>query len=149
MLRAARERGLTPAGWLRSLALVNLLRRPAWNTEERAELRAISGELRRIGVNVNQIAAALNAAAAVGECPQGQGEAAERAVELVRNETRRLAATVTGNFDYYGLPWDERPTAVLGAVTRRNRQEDREARSKKHRLKSRPKKFSEDGDSAE
>lgn len=84
LARAARERGTTPANWIRSLALVHLLRRPEWNAEELEALRGIGRELRMIGSNINQIAAALNASALVGRCPPGQGEAAERAVELVR-----------------------------------------------------------------
>lgn len=141
--RAARERGTSPATWVRSLVLVHLMRRPVWNVEERENLRAIGTELRRIGVNVNQIAAALNAAALRGECPPGQGEAVERAIELLRIEKRRLAGVVTGNFDYYGLPSDERPTAQRGAVTRRNMKEEREAKLLKAKPKLRPRKFRE------
>jgi len=141
LAQAAHARATTPANWVRSLALVHLMRRPEWNPDELAALRAISTELRRIGVNVNQIAHALNAAALVGECPPGQGEAAARAVELVKIETRRLAAAVTGNFDYYGFPWDEIPKPARGAITRRNMKEEAEAASHKRKPKLRPKKF--------
>lgn len=141
LAQAAHARATTPANWVRSLALVHLMRRPEWNPDELAALRAISTELRRIGVNVNQIAHTLNAAALVGECPPGQGEAAARAVELVKIETRRLAAAVTGNFDYYGFPWDEIPKPARGALTRRNMKEEAEAASHKRKPKLRPKKF--------
>lgn len=143
LARAAAARGTTPAGWLRALALVHLAGRPQWNQEELEALREIGREVRRIGANVNQIAHALNTAAQIGECPPGQGEAAERCLELVRLEMRRLAGVVTGNFDYYGLPGDERPTAARGAVARRNAEEANAAASLKRRPKLRPKKFAE------
>jgi hypothetical protein len=141
--RAAAERGTTPAGWLRALALVHLTGRPQWNREELEALREIGREVRRIGVNVNQIAHALNAAAQIGQCPPAQGEAAERCLELVRLEMRRLAGVVTGNFDYYGLPGDERPTAARGAVERQNRAEELAVKQRKARPKLRQKKFLE------
>lgn len=50
---------------------------------------------------------------------------------------------MTGNFDYYGLPWDERPTAQRGAVARRNKAEALAAKQRKSRPKLRPKKFQE------
>ncbi len=134
---AARQRGTTPANWMRSLALVHLMKRPEWSPSEREGLREISRGLGRIGVNVNQIAAAVNAAALIGECPPGQGEAVARAVQMMRVETRRLGAAVTGNFDYWGLPTDEQPTAKRGAMARQEAKEAREKAKRAGRLRTR------------
>ncbi len=139
--RTADAAGMTPAAWVRSLALVHLTKKPEWNPEDREALRAIGRELRKIGTNVNQIAHAANAAAQVGLCPPGQGDAALQAAELIGFEMRRLAGVVTGNFDYWGLPDEERPTAKRGALGRLKVQEDRVASQRKAKLKVRPRKF--------
>lgn len=140
--RAADTSGMTPAGWVRSLTLVHLTKKPEWNPEDREALRAIGRELRKIGTNINQIAHAANAAAQVGLCPPGQGDAALQAAELIRFEMRRLAGVVTGNFDYWGLPDDDRPTSKKGALGRLKIEEDRAASKRKAKLKVRPRKFS-------
>ena len=116
LLRAAKARSTTPANWLRSLAIVHLGRRPQWDGGEAEALRGIGDELRRIGNNVNQIARALNVAAHTGEYPSHQGQAASEAVQEVRTEMRRLVAIYTGNFDYWGLPDAERPSAAPQAA---------------------------------
>ena len=140
--RAADASGMTPTAWVRSLTLVHLNKAPEWNPEDREALRAIGRELRKIGTNINQIAHAANAAAQVGLCPPEQGDAALQAAELVRYEMRRLAGVVTGNFDYWGLPDAERPTAKRGALGRLKIEEDRAAEKRKAKLKVRPRKFS-------
>lgn len=135
--RAADQRGTTPANWLRSLALVHLQKRPEWNREELELLRDVGREVHRIGVNINQIAAGVNAAALIGECPPGAGEAAKQAMDLVRWEIRRATAIVTGNFDYWGLPTDEQPTAARGALAREAAREAREKARRDGRLRTR------------
>ncbi len=118
LLQAATARNTSPTNWLRSLAILHLSRRPQWNDAEVQALRDVFAELRRIGSNINQVARALNVAVSSGEYPAGQGEAALVAVEGVRRETRRVVAVMTGNFDYWGLPDGERPTAAYGAKVR-------------------------------
>ena len=141
LLRAAKGRSTTPANWLRSLAIVHLSRRPQWDTGEAEALRGVGDELRRIGNNVNQIARALNVAALTGEYPPHQGQAAAEAVHEVRAEMRRLMAFYTGNFDYWGLPDAERPTASCNAL-RANQQQEREIKSRQRlRPRRRPKTF--------
>jgi hypothetical protein len=141
LLRAAKARSTTPANWLRSLAIVHLGRRPQWDAGEAQALREIGEELRRIGNNVNQIARALNVAALEGECPPFQGEVAMEAVQDVRAEMRRLVAVYTGNFDYWGLPDADRPTAAPGAL-KGEEQIEGEARSKRRlRPRRRPQAF--------
>lgn len=135
LLRAAQARRTTPANWLRSLAIVHLGRRPQWSDDETAELRAIGMEVRRVGNNLNQLARTMNVAALAGDYPPGQGDAAREGAELLRVELRRLMAIYTGNFDYWGLPDAERPTALRGMKAREvARQNDAKA---KRRLRSR------------
>ena len=141
LLQAAKARSTTPANWLRSLAVVHLGRRPQWDANEAQALREIGEELRRIGNNVNQIARALNVAALEGECPPNQGEVAMEAVQDVRAEMRRLVAVYTGNFDYWGLPDADRPTAAPGAL-KGEEQTEGDARSKRRlRPRRRPQAF--------
>ncbi|MDD1453324.1 plasmid mobilization relaxosome protein MobC [Sphingomonas sp. H160509] len=134
--QAARERGTTPANWLRSLAIVHLARKPQWNPAEVEALRDLFGGLRQIGNNVNQIAKALNVAVQSGVFPPHQHIATVEAAEIVRAEMRRVVAIMTGNFDYWGLPLDERPTASPGAIEA----EDERARVAEVKRRSRPRK---------
>lgn len=113
---AAAARGTTPANWLRSLAIVHLVGRPQWNLAEVDILRELSRQLGAIGNNVNQMAYAMNLAVHSGDYPPNQGTAAREAAESIRFELRRVAAVVSGNFGYWGLPTAEQPTAAPGAV---------------------------------
>lgn len=134
--QAARERGSTPANWLRSLAIVHLARKPQWNPAEVEALRDLFGGLRQIGNNVNQIAKAMNVAVQSGVFPPHQHIATAEAAEIVRAEMRRVVAIMTGNFDYWGLPLDERPTPSPGAIEA----EDARARVAEVKRRSRPRK---------
>lgn len=143
LAQVARSRATTPAGWLRSLALVHLTRRPQWNADEVEGLREVFKELRRIGNNVNQIARALNVAAHKGEYPPYQGEEARAAAERVRNEMRRVVALMTGNYDYWGLPDADRPTAAPGAQERDDEATIQERKKAAKLPKRRPARFRE------
>ena len=143
LLAAARDRQTSPSVWLRCLAVVHLGRRPQWNDPEVAELRAIFTELRRIGTNLNQVARALNVAVQSGEYPAGQGTAALEAADLVRSETRRVVAVMTGNFDYWGLPDAERPAARYGALVRDQDATEEDRRKAKLRPRRRPSRFAD------
>jgi hypothetical protein len=114
--QGARARDTTAANWVRSLTVVHLSGRPQWSANELNELRTISDHLRRIGSDINVIAGIINGAVRTGAYPPEQGLAVKEAAELVRYEGRRLAAVMTGNFDYWGLPTDQRPRARPGAV---------------------------------
>ncbi len=143
LLQAATARNTTPTNWLRSLAIVHLGRRPQWNDSQVNELRAVFIELRRIGTNLNQIAKALNVASLSGEYPSGQGDAALEAIEMLRRETRRVVAVMTGNFDYWGLPDAERPTAAYGAKVRDLDATEEERKKIRLRPRRRPARFRE------
>lgn len=134
LAEAARSHGTSPASWLRSLAIVHLAKKPQWNAVELEELREVFKELRRIGSNVNQIARALNVAVQSGVYPPHQGVAAERAAEAIRDDMRRVVAMITANFDYWGLPYDERPRPDPKAVERA----DTAARTAEERRRARP-----------
>jgi len=143
---AARAQGTSPANWIRSLALVHLARRPQWNGAEIEALRALFGELRAIGNNVNQMAHALNIAVTTGDYPPEQGTAAQEAAERIRLEMRRVAAVITGNFDYWGLPDADRPKAAPGALKREKAQERAMEAARKLRPRRRPARFAGDDD---
>jgi hypothetical protein len=143
LLQAATARNTSPTNWLRSLAILHLGRRPQWNGAEVQALRDVFTELRRIGSNINQVAKALNVAAMSGEYPAEQGDAVLAAAEIVRRETRRVVAVMTGNFDYWGLPDAERPVAAYGAQVRDLDATEAERRKIRLRPRRRPARFQE------
>lgn len=109
LARAAKEHGTSPANWLRSLALAHLTRTPHWNPNELQALRDVFTELRRIGVNLNQVAHALNLAVKAGQVPLEGAQEAQWATDAVRVEMRRVVGLMTGNFAYWGVPQDPDP----------------------------------------
>ena len=120
---------------------VHLGHRPQWNGAEIEALRELFTEVRKIGNNVNQIARALNVAAHKGEYSPYQGQEAREAAELVRIETRRIVAVMTGNFDYWGLPDADRPTAAPGAQERDDIATKKERRKIARQPRRRPARF--------
>lgn len=67
LAREAAAMGLTPNGWVAALVRSRLHGKPTFRLGDAVALLAIQGELRRIGVNVNQIARALNTAVMEGK----------------------------------------------------------------------------------
>lgn len=67
LTREAAAMGLTPNGWAAALIRHRLHGKPTFPGAEAVALLAIQGEVRRIGVNVNQIARALNTAVMEGK----------------------------------------------------------------------------------
>lgn len=118
LAEAARAHGTSPASWLRSLALVHLTGRPQWAPAEVEALRTVFHELRAIGTSLDRSTRALTEAVDAGLCPPEHRDAAREAGDRVRIEMRRVVAVMTGNFDYWGLPDAERPSAAPGAVER-------------------------------
>jgi hypothetical protein len=64
---AAAETGLTPNAWAAAVLRFRLRGRPTFARDDELALLAIFGELRRIGVNINQIARAPNAGVIEGK----------------------------------------------------------------------------------
>ncbi|UZO95009.1 putative cytosolic protein (plasmid) [Roseomonas mucosa] len=143
LAEVARIRATSPANWLRSLAITHLARKPQWNASELVELRAVARELASIGNNVNQIARALNVAVHTGQYPPHQGIAAQEAAEAVRYEMRRVAAMITGNFDYWGCPMDERPEPHPDAEARDTKAARAAEKKRKGRPRRRPARFAD------
>ena len=143
LAEAANSRGCTPANWLRSLAIVHLSRRPQWSPVEVEALREVFRELRAIGNNINQIARSLNVSVLAGDLTEMQGADAKEAAELVHYEMRRVTAVMTGNFDYWGLPDADRPTAASGAVDREAAAVSAAEAARKLRPRRRPARFIE------
>ncbi len=144
LLAASKARGVTPSTWVRALAVAHLARKPQWNPAEVDALRDLFAEVRRIGANVNQVARAMNVAVARGEYPSRQGEAVKEAAELVRSEMRRVVAVMSGNWDYWGLPWADRPVPAPGAEEREHERTRAEAAQRRLRPRRRPKRFRDD-----
>lgn len=67
LAREASRMALTPNGWVAALVRHRLHGKPTFRPSETVALLAIQGEVRRIGVNVNQIARALNTAVMEGK----------------------------------------------------------------------------------
>lgn len=145
LAEAARAHGTSPASWLRSLALVHLMGRPQWNPAEVEALRAVFHELRAIGTSLDRSARALSEVANAGLCPLQHRDAAREAGDLVRTEMRRVVAVMTGNFDYWGLPDAERPSAAPGAVDRAAAAIRAAERRRKNRPRQRAARRREDG----
>jgi hypothetical protein len=65
--KAAADMGLTPNAWVAALVRRRLQSRPTFRRPEELAVIAAQAELRRIGVNINQIARALNTAVLEGK----------------------------------------------------------------------------------
>lgn len=63
----ASEVGLTPNAWVAALVRRRLHERPTFPNDQALAILAIQAELRRIGININQIARALNTAVMEGK----------------------------------------------------------------------------------
>jgi hypothetical protein len=103
LAREAAAMGLTPNGWAAALIRHRLHGKPTFPRDETVALLAIQGEVRRIGVNVNQIARALNTAVMEGKVLD-----LELAyLETLRTELREHMFTVReafeGNLAYWAV----------------------------------------------
>lgn len=104
LAEAARMAGMAPTAYLKALALAHVTGKPQWSPAERDGLNQIAWELRRIGVNVNQIALRLNASAEASEMPRGEGRAAQEAADLVQAEIDRLEEITGGALGRWKRP---------------------------------------------
>jgi hypothetical protein len=101
--REAATLQLRPAGWVAALVRRHALDRPTLARPDEVLLLAIQAEIRRIGVNVNQIARALNTAVLEGrvlELELGEISALQR--EL-RAHVAALGEAFAGNLAYWAV----------------------------------------------
>jgi hypothetical protein len=97
----ARAMGLTPSAWAAALVRQRLTGGPTFRREDELALVAIQAEYRRIGVNVNQIARALNTAVLEGRVLD-----LELAwLEELRTELRVHMSTLRAAFDGATTYW--------------------------------------------
>ncbi|WP_421937310.1 MobC family plasmid mobilization relaxosome protein [Phenylobacterium sp.] len=100
---AASDLGLTPNAWLAALARARLQARPTFSRSGELALIAIQGELRRIGVNVNQIARALNTAVLEGRVLDTELTAVADLRRELRGHILALREGFEGNLAYWDI----------------------------------------------
>ena len=99
--REAARRGLSRTQWTVALIRRRLHDRPQLSASEAVAFIGIQRELRRIGVNVNQIARALNTAVLEGRVLDLEiGQLADFAVEI-RAHLAAVQDAFRGNLDYW------------------------------------------------
>ena len=98
---AAAAIGLTPNAWVAALVRARLHGRPTWPADQALAVLAIQGELRRIGVNINQIARALNTAVLDGKVLEMEmASLADFRLEI-RGRLSDLRAALEGGLGYW------------------------------------------------
>jgi hypothetical protein len=102
---AAAEMGLTPNAWAAVLIRRQLTGRPTFSAGEALSVAAIQAELRRIGVNANQIARALNTAVLEGKVLELELAYLDELRAEIRGHMTALREAFEGNLAY----WDAGP----------------------------------------
>ena len=107
----ARSMSLTPNAWAAALIRRRLTRRPTFRRPDEIAVIAIHGELRRIGVNVNQIARALNTAVMEGKVLDLELAYLEELRAEVRAHMVAVGESFRGNLTYWDAdpPPEDRP----------------------------------------
>lgn len=94
---------LTPNGWVAALIRHRLHGTPTFRPGEAVPLLAIQGEVRRIGVNVNQIARALNTAVMEGKVLDLEMTYLDALRTELRAHMLTLREAFEGNLAYWAL----------------------------------------------
>lgn len=97
----AQVMGLTPNAWAAALIRNRLTSRPTFRPPDEAALIAIQAEYRRIGVNVNQIARAVNTAVMEGKVLDLELAYVENLHTELRAHLSTLRAAFEGNQAYW------------------------------------------------
>ena len=92
---------LRPSGWVAALVRRHAAARPRFSRPQELALIAIQGELRRIGVNVNQIARAVNSAVMEGRVLDLELTALEDLRREIREQMSALREAFEGNLAYW------------------------------------------------
>lgn len=103
LAREAAAMGLTPNGWAAALIRHRLHGKPTFPRVEAVTLLAIQGEVRRIGVNVNQIARALNTAVLEGNVLDLELAYLDALQTELRAHMSTLRAAFEGNLAYWAV----------------------------------------------
>lgn len=98
---AAAETGLTRNAWAAAVLRRRLRDRPTFARSDAVSLIAIQTELRRIGVNVNQIARALNTAVMEGRVLELELGSLEDLRREMRGHLAALQSVMAGNLAYW------------------------------------------------
>ena len=98
---AAADWGLSPNAWAAALIRHRLCGRPTFGRPDAVSLIAVQAELRRIRVNVNQIARALNAAALEGQVLDLPLAAVDDLRRELRAHMTALREAFAGNLAYW------------------------------------------------
>ncbi len=99
--RQAAPTGLTANAWAGAALRYRLQARPTFPRDQTLLLIAMQGELRRIGVNVNQIARALNVAVMEGRVLELEMDALEALRAELRAHILALRDAFEGNLSYW------------------------------------------------
>lgn len=98
---AAGEMGLTRNAWVAALVRHRLSNRPTFSRQDELSLLAIQTELRRVGVNVNQIARALNTAVEDGRVLELEIAYLDDLRREMRAHVEALGEAFAGNLAYW------------------------------------------------
>lgn len=99
--RAAAAMGLSRAGWVAALVRRRVRGRPTFPRPDALALMAIQVELRRLGVNVNQIARALNTAVMEGRVLDSELAWTRSLRTEIRDHIAGLRGAFEGNLAYW------------------------------------------------
>jgi hypothetical protein len=101
--REAAFMGLTPNAWAAALIRHRLTGKPRFSRSDEIALIAMQGELRRIGVNVNQIARALNTAVMEGKVLDLELADLDALRAELRSHMTAVQEAFAGNLAYWEL----------------------------------------------
>lgn len=101
----ARKIGLTRSAWVAALVRRRLVGKPTFSRPDELALLAIQAEFRRIGVNVNQIARALNTAVVEGKTLELEVAYLDDLRAEIAGHMTALREAFAGNLAY----WDGGP----------------------------------------
>lgn len=100
---AAHKEGMLRTDWVLALMRRRLFGRPKFGRKEELAFYAVQEELRRIGVNLNQIARAMNTAVMPGTVLASEIRQVEAFRDEVRATVEGLKDAFQGNLDFWEL----------------------------------------------